>query len=115
MTKVANQKPGDAVRAPYFCSGCPHNTSTRFPDGSLAGGGIGCHAMAMYSGPEMLPNTQMGGAGAHWYSLAYFTKTPHIFQNIGAGTSYHSGLQIGRASCRASVCHSFYIPLFATS
>src|SRR3546814_4962523 len=103
MTKVANQKPGDAVRAPYFCSGCPHNTSTRFPDGSLAGGGIGCHAMAMYSGPEMLPNTQMGGEGAHWYSLAYLTKTPHIFQNIGDGTYYHSSLLAIRGAVAAKV------------
>jgi indolepyruvate ferredoxin oxidoreductase len=109
MTKVASQKPGDAVRAPYFCSGCPHNTGTRFPDGSLAGGGIGCHAMAMYSGPEMLPNTQMGGEGAHWYSLAFFTKTPHIFQNIGDGTYYHSGLLAIRGAVAAKVNMTYKI------
>lgn len=103
MTGHASQKPGDPVRAPYFCSGCPHNTGTRFPEGSLAGGGIGCHAMAMYSGPEMLPNTQMGGEGAHWYSLAHFTKTPHIFQNIGDGTYYHSGLLAIRGAVAAKV------------
>ncbi len=109
MTKVASLKPGDAVRAPYFCSGCPHNTSTRFPEGSLAGGGIGCHAMAMYSGPEMLPNTQMGGEGAHWYSLAHFTKTPHIFQNIGDGTYYHSGLLAIRGAVAAGVNMTYKI------
>jgi indolepyruvate ferredoxin oxidoreductase len=103
MASLASQKSGDPVRAPYFCSGCPHNTGTRFPEGSLAGGGIGCHAMAMYSGPEMLPNTQMGGEGAHWYSLAHFTKTPHIFQNIGDGTYYHSGLLAIRGAVAAKV------------
>src|SRR5690606_16056900 len=80
----------DAVRAPYFCSGCPHNTGTRTPEGSIAAGGIGCHAMAMYSGPTMLPNTHMGGEGAHWYSLSKFCGMPHIFQNMGDGTYYHS-------------------------
>ncbi|WP_439485912.1 indolepyruvate ferredoxin oxidoreductase family protein [Blastomonas fulva] len=103
MTRVGEMRPGDAARAPYFCSGCPHNTSTRFPEGSLAGGGIGCHAMAMYSGPDMLPNTQMGGEGAHWYSLAHFTETPHIFQNIGDGTYYHSGLLAIRGAVAAGV------------
>ncbi len=103
MASLTSQKSGDPVRAPYFCSGCPHNTGTRFPEGSLAGGGIGCHAMAMYSGPEMLPNTQMGGEGAHWYSLAHFTKTPHIFQNIGDGTYYHSGLLAIRGAVAAKV------------
>ncbi len=109
MGKVASLKPGDAVRAPYFCSGCPHNTGTRFPEGSLAGGGIGCHAMAMYSGPEMLPNTQMGGEGAHWYSLAHFTETPHIFQNIGDGTYYHSGLLAIRGAVAAGVNMTYKI------
>lgn len=109
MGKVADMRPGDAVRAPYFCSGCPHNTGTRFPDGSLAGGGIGCHAMAMYSGPEMLPNTQMGGEGAHWYSLAHFTETPHIFQNIGDGTYYHSGLLAIRGAVAAGVNMTYKI------
>jgi indolepyruvate ferredoxin oxidoreductase len=109
MAKVAEMRPGEAVRAPYFCSGCPHNTSTRFPDGSLAGGGIGCHAMAMYSGPEMLPNTQMGGEGAHWYSLAHFTTTPHIFQNIGDGTYYHSGLLAIRGAVAAGVNMTYKI------
>lgn len=109
MDKVAGVQPGDAVRAPYFCSGCPHNTGTRFPDGSLAGGGIGCHAMAMYSGPEMLPNTQMGGEGAHWYSLAHFTETPHIFQNIGDGTYYHSGLLAIRGAVAAGVSMTYKI------
>ena len=106
---VAALKSADAARAPYFCSGCPHNTGTRFPDGSVAAGGIGCHAMAMYSGPEMLPNTQMGGEGAHWYSLAHFSDTPHIFQNMGDGTYYHSGLLAVRGAVAAGVSVTFKI------
>lgn len=102
-------KPSDVARSPYFCSGCPHNTSTRFPDGSLAAGGIGCHAMAMYSGPEMLPNAQMGGEGAHWYSQAHFTDVPHIFQNMGDGTYYHSGLLAVRGAVAAGVNMTFKI------
>jgi indolepyruvate ferredoxin oxidoreductase len=97
------------VRAPYFCSGCPHNTGTRFPDGSIAAGGIGCHAMAMYSGPAMLPNTHMGGEGAHWFSLAHFTDMPHIFQNMGDGTYYHSGLMAVRGAVAAKVNITFKI------
>ncbi len=99
----------DAVRSPYFCSGCPHNTSTRFPDGSKAAGGIGCHAMAMYSGPEMLPNAQMGGEGGHWFSLAHFTDDKHIFQNMGDGTYYHSGLLSVRGAVAAKVNMTFKI------
>jgi len=106
---VGAMKPADTARSPYFCSGCPHNTSTRFPDGSIAAGGIGCHAMAMYSGPEMLPNTQMGGEGAHWYSQAHFTDMPHIFQNMGDGTYYHSGLLAVRGAVAAGVNITFKI------
>ena len=103
LVTVGAMKPAEAARSPYFCSGCPHNTSTRFPEGSIAAGGIGCHAMAMYSGPEMLPNTQMGGEGGHWYSLAHFSYMPHIFQNLGDGTYYHSGLLAIRGAVAAGV------------
>jgi len=109
LETVAALKPADAARSPYFCSGCPHNTGTRFPEGSIAAGGIGCHAMAMYSGPEMLPNTQMGGEGAHWYSLAYFSDMDHIFQNMGDGTYYHSGLLAVRGAVAAKVNMTFKI------
>ncbi len=102
-------EPAEASRSPYFCSGCPHNTSTRFPEGSVAAGGIGCHAMAMYSGPEMMPNAQMGGEGAHWYSLGHFSDTPHIFQNMGDGTYYHSGLLAVRGAVAAKVNMTFKI------
>lgn len=109
MITVGAMKPADAARSPYFCSGCPHNTSTRFPEGSIAAGGIGCHAMAMYSGPDMLPNTQMGGEGAHWYSQAHFTDMPHVFVNMGDGTYYHSGLLAVRGSVAAGVNQTYKI------
>lgn len=109
ITTVNDLKPPEASRSPYFCSGCPHNTGTRVPDGSIAAGGIGCHAMAMYSGPAMLPNTQMGGEGAHWYSLGHFSDMPHIFQNMGDGTYYHSGLLAVRGAVAAKVNMTFKI------
>ena len=109
LAAVAGLTPAEAVRTPYFCSGCPHNTGTRFPDGSVAAGGIGCHAMAMYSGPAMMPNAQMGGEGGHWYSLAHFSDTPHIFQNMGDGTYYHSGLLAIRGAVAAGVNITFKV------
>ncbi|MFA5678381.1 MAG: indolepyruvate ferredoxin oxidoreductase family protein [Pseudomonas sp.] len=109
MQRIADSASSEVVRSPYFCSGCPHNTSTKTIEGSMAAGGIGCHAMAMYSGPEMLPNTQMGGEGAHWYSLAHFTEMPHIFQNMGDGTYYHSGLLAVRGAVAAKVNMTFRI------
>lgn len=109
LARVASMDPAEASRSPYFCSGCPHNTSTRTVEGSIAAGGIGCHAMAMYSGPAMLPNSQMGGEGGHWYSLAHFSDTPHIFQNMGDGTYYHSGLLAVRGAVAAKVNMTFRI------
>ena len=90
-------------RVAYFCSGCPHNTSTRLPEGSRALGGIGCHTMAtwMDRGTETL--TQMGGEGVTWVGQAPFSKTPHVFQNLGDGTYYHSGLIAIRAAVAAKV------------
>lgn len=89
-------------RSPYFCSGCPHNRSTRIPAGSLSMTGIGCHTMANFVRPdEALLPTQMGGEGANWLGLAPFTDTPHIFQNMGDGTYYHSGLLAIRAAVAA--------------
>lgn len=109
IATIADMKPADAARSPYFCSGCPHNTGTRFPDGSMAAGGIGCHAMAMYSGPKMMPNSQMGGEGAHWYSLHHFSDMPHLFQNMGDGTYYHSGLLAVRGAVAAKAPMTFKI------
>ena len=81
------------VRTPFFCSGCPHNTSIALPEGSMAMSGIGCHGMALIARPETtLVGTQMGAEGVNWAGLQHFTSTPHMFQNIGDGTYYHSGL-----------------------
>ncbi|MBP8305844.1 MAG: indolepyruvate ferredoxin oxidoreductase family protein [Burkholderiaceae bacterium] len=78
-------------RIPYFCSGCPHNSSTKVPEGSRAGAGIGCHYMAQWMDRSTSTFTQMGGEGMNWVGQAPFTQTPHIFQNLGDGTYNHSG------------------------
>ncbi len=79
------------VRTPYFCSGCPHSTSTRVPEGSRATAGIGCHFLAIYMNRNTDSYTQMGGEGALWVGQAPFTSEPHIFANLGDGTYFHSG------------------------
>jgi indolepyruvate ferredoxin oxidoreductase len=85
-------------RTPYFCSGCPHNTGTRVPEGSRAMAGIGCHFMAQWMNRNTAGYTQMGGEGASWMGMAPFVKTNHIFQNIGDGTYFHSGSLAIRAA-----------------
>jgi indolepyruvate ferredoxin oxidoreductase len=91
------------ARRPAFCSGCPHNTSTNVPDGSIAFGGIGCHGMVAWM-PERrtVSTTHMGGEGATWIGLAPFVETPHIFQNMGDGTYFHSGYLCIRANVAAN-------------
>ncbi|MCC6006681.1 MAG: indolepyruvate ferredoxin oxidoreductase family protein, partial [Rhodobacteraceae bacterium] len=83
---------GVSRRIPYFCSGCPHNRSTRLPEGSEALPGIGCHFMATWMGRETRGLVQMGGEGVNWLGRAPFVEQEHIFQNIGDGTYFHSGL-----------------------
>ncbi|NOR62867.1 MAG: indolepyruvate ferredoxin oxidoreductase family protein [Rhodobacteraceae bacterium] len=80
-----------AQRIPYFCSGCPHNSSTKVPEGSRAYAGIGCHYMVQWMDRDTLGFTQMGGEGANWIGEAPFSKTGHMFQNLGDGTYNHSG------------------------
>ncbi len=80
-----------ATRTPYFCSGCPHNTSTRVPEGSKALAGIGCHFMASWMNRETSSLIQMGGEGVNWAASSKFTGKDHVFQNLGEGTWYHSG------------------------
>src|SRR5947208_7722566 len=91
-------------RTPYFCSGCPHNTSTRIPEGSRAMAGIGCHGMAL-SVPNRRTQTisHMGAEGVTWIGQAPFTSEPHVFQNLGDGTYTHSGLLAIRAAAAAGV------------
>ncbi len=90
-----------AARLPYFCSGCPHNTSTKVPEGSRAYAGIGCHYMVQWMGRDTVGFTQMGGEGANWIGESLFSKTPHVFQNLGDGTYNHSGVQAIRAALAA--------------
>ncbi|MBY6055922.1 indolepyruvate ferredoxin oxidoreductase family protein [Leisingera daeponensis] len=87
-----------ATRLPYFCSGCPHNTSTRLPDGSRAYAGIGCHFMVQWMDRETTGFTHMGGEGVNWVGEAPFSKRKHVFQNLGDGTYNHSGVQAIRAA-----------------
>ncbi|MFO1396682.1 MAG: indolepyruvate ferredoxin oxidoreductase family protein [Burkholderiales bacterium] len=91
------------VRQPYFCSGCPHNTSTRLPDGSRATAGIGCHVMTIWMDRNTSEFTHMGGEGVPWIGQAPFTDEKHIFANLGDGTYYHSGILAIRAAVAANV------------
>ena len=90
-------------RIPWFCSGCPHNTSTRVPEGSRATAGIGCHYMAVWMDRSTSTYTQMGGEGVPWVGQAPFTKDKHIFANLGDGTYFHSGSLAIRMSIAAGV------------
>ncbi|MNG72189.1 indolepyruvate ferredoxin oxidoreductase [compost metagenome] len=90
-------------RLPHYCSGCPHNSSTKVPDGSRALAGIGCHYMAAWIYPKTQTFSQMGGEGAAWIGQAPFTETPHVFANLGDGTYFHSGLLAIRAAVAAAV------------
>ena len=90
-----------ASRTPYFCSGCPHNTSTKLPDGSRAYGGIGCHIMALWMDRGVSGYTHMGGEGANWIGEAPFSTTDHVFQQLGDGTYNHSGILAIRAALAA--------------
>ena len=90
-------------RAPWFCSGCPHNTSTRVPEGSRAVAGIGCHYMATWMDRSTSTFTQMGGEGVSWIGQAPFTTDAHVFANLGDGTYFHSGLLAIRQSIAAGV------------
>ncbi len=92
-----------AARIPYFCSGCPHNSSTVVPEGSRAYAGIGCHYMAQWMDRSTLGFTQMGGEGANWIGEAPFSMRPHVFQNLGDGTYNHSGSLAVRAAIHAGV------------
>jgi indolepyruvate ferredoxin oxidoreductase len=92
------------ARVPHYCSGCPHNTSTKVPEGSRALAGIGCHYMATWLSPESTQTfCQMGGEGVPWVGQAPFTKTPHVFANLGDGTYFHSGILAIRAAVAAKV------------
>jgi len=101
------------ARPPGFCSGCPHNRSTVFPDDALVGGGVGCHGImyfeARHLGMKSLPPTPMGAEGVPWIGLSPFVEEPHLIQNLGDGTLSHSGTLAIRASVAAGVNATFKI------
>ncbi len=99
--RQADNAPDLAARLPFFCSGCPHNSSTRLPEGSRAYAGIGCHYMVQWMDRETLGFTQMGGEGANWVGEAPFSTREHVFQNLGDGTYNHSGSLAIRAALAA--------------
>lgn len=101
-----------ASRLPWFCSGCPHNSSTKVPEGSRAYAGIGCHYMVQWMDRDTLGFTHMGGEGANWIGESSFSKTDHVFQNIGDGTYNHSGILAIRASIAAGDVNVTYKVLY---
>jgi len=97
----ANNAPDLAQRTPWFCSGCPHNSSTKVPEDARAGAGIGCHFMAKWMDRNTEAYTHMGGEGANWIGEAPFSTRKHVFQNLGEGTYNHSGILAIRAALAA--------------
>ena len=97
----ADNAPELAARLPYFCSGCPHNSSTKVPEGSRAYAGIGCHYMVQWMDRDTVGFTQMGGEGANWVGEAPFSTRDHVFQNLGDGTYNHSGVHAIRFALMA--------------
>ena len=114
LAQISEARKGDnaeeiAARLPYFCSGCPHNTSTKLPQGSRAYAGIGCHIMALWMDRETSGYTHMGGEGANWIGEAPFSTRGHVFQNIGDGTYNHSGVLAIRAALAANTTITYKI------
>ncbi|WP_105104367.1 indolepyruvate ferredoxin oxidoreductase family protein [Microbulbifer pacificus] len=101
--RISAQAGSSVARLPMFCAGCPHNRSTRVPEGSRALAGIGCHYMAQWLDRETFTFTQMGAEGVNWIGQAAFTSEPHVFVNLGDGTYFHSGILAIRASVAAKV------------
>ena len=107
--KKADNASEIAARLPYFCSGCPHNSSTKVPDGSRAYAGIGCHYMVQWMDRDTVGFTQMGGEGANWVGEAPFSERGHVFQNLGDGTYNHSGVQAIRFALMAGTTITYKI------
>jgi indolepyruvate ferredoxin oxidoreductase len=105
----ADNAPELATRTPWFCSGCPHNTSTKVPEGSRAGAGIGCHVMALWMDRSTEGYTHMGAEGANWIGESKFSTRRHVFQNLGEGTYNHSGILAIRAALAAGTTITYKI------
>ena len=107
--RQSNNAPQIATRLPWFCSGCPHNTSTKLPEGARAYAGIGCHFMVQWMDRNTIGFTHMGGEGANWIGEAPFSKRKHVFQNLGDGTYNHSGILAIRAALAAGTSITYKI------
>jgi len=107
--REAMEEPLPATRLFHFCSGCPHNRSTNVPEGSLASGGIGCHGMALLMDRSTIGISHMGGEGVQWVGMSPFTETPHLFQNLGDGTLFHSGTLAIRQAVASGVNITFKV------
>jgi len=101
--QLRNASPLSTPRTPYFCAGCPHNTSTKLPDGSMAMAGIGCHTIAVFTRTDTLLPVHMGGEGMNWAGVSHFSGADHMFQNLGDGTYFHSGLLAIRGAVSSGV------------
>ena len=99
--QALHKAPALAARTPYFCSGCPHNSSTQLPEGSIALAGIGCHWLALFMDRHTETFSQMGGEGVSWLGAMNFSSRPHVFTNLGDGTYHHSGVLAVRAAVYA--------------
>jgi indolepyruvate ferredoxin oxidoreductase len=99
--------PALAARTPYFCSGCPHNSSTQLPDGSIALAGIGCHWLTLFMDRHTETFSQMGGEGVSWLGAMAFSSREHVFTNLGDGTYHHSGILAVRAAVYAKANISY--------
>jgi indolepyruvate ferredoxin oxidoreductase len=108
-TDATTLPPSPMARTPYFCAGCPHNTSTLLPEGSHGYAGIGCHWMAQMMDRGVQRYTHMGGEGANWVGEGRFSRRRHVFQNIGDGTYFHSGLLAIRSAVASGVNITFKI------
>ena len=111
--KKRTRIPLSVNRTPFFCSGCPHNWGTKVPEGTLVGAGTGCHGMSLLMDPERVGETigitAMGNEGAHWIGMSPFVDTPHIVQNFGDGTFFHSGQLAVQAAIGAGADITFKI------
>ena len=107
--KQLEAEPAKLVRTPFYCSGCPHNTSTVVPEGSRAVAGIGCHFMVTWMNRNTDTFTQMGGEGVPWVGQQHFTDEQHIFANLGDGTYYHSGILAIRQAVAAKANMTYKI------